>query len=93
MRQKSLTGVTAGSRLTARRRWKGRTQLSGKGREDGMMWRLKGCPKCNGDVFLEKDIDGWYERCLQCGYNRDMIALVEIKEQVPGRKKEPVLQR
>ena len=57
------------------------------------MWRLKGCPKCHGDVFLEKDINGWYERCLQCGYNRDTIPLVEIKEQVSGRKKEPVLQR
>jgi hypothetical protein len=57
------------------------------------MWRLKGCPKCHGDVFLEKDITGWYERCLQCGYNRDMITLVEIKEQVSSRKKDPVPQR
>ncbi|TET12977.1 MAG: hypothetical protein E3J81_09760 [Dehalococcoidia bacterium] len=50
------------------------------------MWRLKGCPKCNGDIFLEKDIDGWYERCLQCGYNQDLETIVEVKEQ-PSREK------
>jgi hypothetical protein len=43
------------------------------------MWRLKGCPKCKGDIFLEKDIDGWYERCLQCGYNQDLETIVEVK--------------
>ena len=55
------------------------------------MWRLKGCPKCNGDIFLEKDIDGWYERCLQCGYNQDLETIVEVKEQPSGRKKELAL--
>jgi predicted nucleic-acid-binding Zn-ribbon protein len=58
-----------------------------------MMWKLKGCPKCQGDVFLEKDASGWYERCLQCGYNRDMAVVVEVKQQPSGKKKELVLQR
>ncbi len=58
------------------------------------MWRLKGCPKCSGDMFLEKDLDGWYERCLQCGYNRDMVTIVEVKQEPSTkRKKEPALQR
>ena len=57
------------------------------------MWQLKSCPKCHGDVFLEKDISGWYQRCLQCGYNKDMMPLVEVKKQPSGRKKELVLQR
>ena len=26
----------------------------------------KRCPKCGGNVFLEKDSGGWYEQCLQC---------------------------
>ena len=52
------------------------------------MWRLKGCPKCKGDIFLEKDINGWYERCLQCGYNQDLETLVEVKEQPSVRKRE-----
>lgn len=35
------------------------------------MIKLKGCPKCKGDVILDKDIHGWYEQCLQCGYLAD----------------------
>ena len=53
------------------------------------MWRLKSCPKCNGDIFVDKDIDGWYERCLQCGYNQDLETIVEVKEQPTVRKREP----
>lgn len=34
------------------------------------MWRLKGCPKCNGDLYLDKDTNGWEEKCLQCGYEQ-----------------------
>jgi hypothetical protein len=64
----------------------------GKG-GDGGMWKLKSCPRCNGDIFLEKDISGWYQRCLQCGFNKDLKVMVEVKEGVPRKKKEPVLQR
>lgn len=35
------------------------------------MWRFKGCPRCGGDIFVDYDHYGWYERCLQCGYNLD----------------------
>jgi DNA-directed RNA polymerase subunit RPC12/RpoP len=32
------------------------------------MWRLKGCPHCRGDIFVEKDIvAGQMFICLQCG--------------------------
>ena len=31
-----------------------------------MLWS-KSCYKCNGDLFLEKDVDGWSIACLQCG--------------------------
>jgi hypothetical protein len=42
-------------------------------------------------MFLEKDYSGWYERCLQCGYNRDLKCVVEVKEQPSGREKELAL--
>jgi hypothetical protein len=29
--------------------------------------KLKGCKRCSGDLFLEKDVDGVYVSCLQCG--------------------------
>ena len=32
-------------------------------------WNLKGCPRCNGDTFIDRDLDGWYESCLMCGYS------------------------
>ncbi len=28
--------------------------------------KLKGCKRCGGDLFLEKDIEGAYVFCLQC---------------------------
>lgn len=40
------------------------------------MWRLKSCPRCNGDLFIIKEADGWYEHCLLCGYLRDVTGLI-----------------
>jgi hypothetical protein len=28
--------------------------------------KLKGCRRCGGDIFLERDIEGSYLYCLQC---------------------------
>ncbi len=36
------------------------------------MMRLKACPRCGGDVIVESDLHGWYELCLQCGFQRDL---------------------
>jgi ribosomal protein S27AE len=58
------------------------------------MWRFKSCPKCGGDVFIDRDWNGWYEQCLQCGYIHDMETLVEVKDQPRVqhmKKREPVL--
>lgn len=32
------------------------------------MLKLKGCPKCKGDMVDDKDAYGRYEQCMQCGY-------------------------
>jgi ribosomal protein S27AE len=32
------------------------------------MWKIRSCPKCGGDVFLDIDEETWFEHCLQCGY-------------------------
>ena len=40
------------------------------------MFHLKGCPKCRGDLFFEKDFYGSYFKCLQCGLMIDVDLLV-----------------
>lgn len=29
--------------------------------------KYKGCPRCRGNLFLERDSEGVYATCLQCG--------------------------
>jgi len=49
--------------------------------------RLKSCPKCKGDVMVDRDEHGWYDYCLQCGHRRDMESLAEAHEQHREREK------
>jgi DNA-directed RNA polymerase subunit M/transcription elongation factor TFIIS len=42
------------------------------------VWKLKSCPRCNRDIFIQREIDGWYEECLACGYRKDISKLVII---------------
>lgn len=41
------------------------------------LWKLKSCPRCGGDIFLEGG-DKWYEDCLQRGYVRELKSLPEL---------------
>jgi ribosomal protein S27AE len=50
-------------------------------------WRLKGCPRCGGDVFIEKDLDNWYEQCLQCSYRVELKTLGGFEETVQAGEK------
>ena len=36
------------------------------------MLLLKSCPRCKGDVHINKDIYGEYRECLQCGQMVDI---------------------
>jgi hypothetical protein len=47
------------------------------------MWSFKGCPKCRGDIFIDEDIDRSYEKCLQCGFERELVRA--IRSRVPQR--------
>jgi uncharacterized protein YbaR (Trm112 family) len=33
---------------------------------------LKACPRCSGDLHMDKDVFGHYRKCLQCGYMLDI---------------------
>ena len=47
-----------------------------------MMW-FKSCPKCQGDLYLDRDLHGFFISCLHCGLLRDVrsehIALCRAK--------------
>ncbi len=45
------------------------------------MVRFKSCPRCKGDVLLDRDVYGWYQHCLQCGYQRDLKNIVKARPQ------------
>jgi len=40
------------------------------------------CPKCGGNLYMDKDYHGWYEQCLQCAYMRDLEVIYEKKKPV-----------
>jgi hypothetical protein len=37
-----------------------------------LSWKLKACTRCGGDLFVDRDVDGWFEQCLQCSYRREL---------------------
>jgi hypothetical protein len=41
--------------------------------------KYKGCKRCGGDLFLERDYEGFYVSCLQCG----AVYLRRVPEAVP----------
>jgi len=44
-------------------------------------WKLRGCPRCGGDLLIEKDVlYGWYEKCIQCSFSCDIKELVESEK-------------
>ena len=48
-------------------------------------WELKSCSRCGGDLFIDRDADGWYEQCLQCSHRRELFGFT--KQLVPVRVK------
>jgi len=61
------------------------------------VWKLKSCPRCNGDLFIQRETDGWYEECLLCGYQHDVsnsvaassASQISIKGQLVDKKPYP----
>ena len=55
-----------------------------------MRWRLRSCPRCGGDMFIDKDLYGWYEKCLQCGHCCELRGLDEFRYHPSIKDKEAV---
>lgn len=42
----------------------------------------KRCPKCGGNVYLDRDYYGWYQKCLQCAHTSDLNNIAEAREKI-----------
>ncbi len=51
------------------------------------VWRFKSCPKCKGDMLVDRDHDGCYKWCLQCGYQHTLIDIIKVRPQDKVEKK------
>jgi DNA-directed RNA polymerase subunit M/transcription elongation factor TFIIS len=40
------------------------------------------CPKCGGNLYLDRDHNGWYEQCLQCAYMKDLPIVYQKNKKV-----------
>ena len=38
-----------------------------------LIWRS--CPKCQGKIFIDRDLYGWFVQCLMCGFFHDLEEL------------------
>ncbi len=50
------------------------------------MLRIKCCPKCVGDLFLENGLDGQEWLCVQCGYRTEVVVTSWVR---PVHRREP----
>lgn len=53
-----------------------------------MTLRLKSCPKCGGDVRVDRDEYGWFEQCIQCGHTHDLEPISIIPRKNHPQKSE-----
>lgn len=50
------------------------------------IWKLKACPRCGGDIFLDKIVNTWSVQCLQCSYQRELGNMSEVELQTEYEK-------
>jgi ribosomal protein S27AE len=36
------------------------------------------CPRCGGAMFIDDDVDGWYEQCINCSYRHELKETEEL---------------
>ena len=45
------------------------------------------CPKCGGNLIIDRDYHGWYEQCLQCAFMHDLGVIYESRKRVAPTEK------
>ena len=44
------------------------------------------CPRCGGNIIIDRDYHGWYEECLQCSFMRDLKVIYDNRRKKAGTK-------
>ncbi len=39
----------------------------------------RSCPRCGGNIIIDRDYHGWYEQCLQCSFMKDLKIIYQKK--------------
>jgi hypothetical protein len=39
------------------------------------MLSWQSCPKCKGNIYIDRDVYGWFVECLMCGFSHDLEEL------------------
>jgi hypothetical protein len=70
MRVKNFPGARIKSAPGSQDNSGANTQIAAlpEGSSDSDKWKLGGCPRCHGDVFLDSEDGELLGHCLQCGY-------------------------
>ncbi len=55
------------------------------------MWNSKSCPRCRGDIFLDEDVGGRFEKCLQCGYEREIPKSSPVRKDLSEKPKKTLI--
>jgi len=50
-------------------------------------WKLKSCPRCEGDLYVDRDYNGWYAQCLQCGYTGELRDIANFEKETTVKDK------
>jgi hypothetical protein len=50
------------------------------------MGSSKNCPRCRGNIVIDEDVVGRFEKCLQCGYERDILRTSSATDNRPAEK-------
>ena len=52
-------------------------------------FKINGCPRCGGTLFIDRDMDGWYEQCLNCSYRSELKVSVSSSPKVTTKNNPP----
>jgi ribosomal protein S27AE len=53
-------------------------------------WKISSCPRCGGSLFVDRDMDGWYEQCINCSYRNELKVSVEPAPKLATKKARPL---